>query len=83
MKPVTPLSLEPLLSTKELAAALRDANGRSRSRGYVQAMKRRGFQMPGRRATLSYAIAWLDRNPGFSWRSVYKSTEGKHPPQPL
>lgn len=57
---------------KELAAALKDCNGRSRSRGYVHAMKKRGFKMPGKTATLSSAEEFLKRNPGFSWRSVYR-----------
>ena len=46
-----------LLTTKELAAALR------KSRSYVQAMKRRGFQMPGGVATVAEARRWLVRNP--------------------
>jgi hypothetical protein len=51
------MKTEPLLSGKELAAAL------GRARTYVSAMKRRGFLMPGGRATLAEARAWLIRNP--------------------
>lgn len=47
----------PLLSGKELAAAL------GRERTYISAMKRAGFAMPGGRATLAEARAWLERNP--------------------
>lgn len=46
-----------LLSKKELAAALK------RSRRYVWAMEKAGFMMPGGRATLDEARAWLVRNP--------------------
>lgn len=28
--------------------------------------------MPGKQATLSSAMAFLEKNPGFSWRSVYR-----------
>lgn len=45
------------LSAKELAHALR------RSRGYIAAMKRRGFRMPGGTCTLEEALEWLDANP--------------------
>lgn len=48
---------EKLLSIKELAAEL------GRSRKYIWAMTKRGFIMPGRRATVSHALAWLARNP--------------------
>lgn len=48
---------EPLLSGKELANAL------GRERTYISAMKRAGFVMPGGRATLTEARAWLVRNP--------------------
>lgn len=48
---------EPLLSAKELAERL------GRSRGYIFAMKRRGFKMVAHRTTLTAAIAWLSRNP--------------------
>ena len=46
-----------LLSTGELAAAL------GRSVRYVYAMRASGFLMPGGRATLLEARAWLVRNP--------------------
>ena len=46
-----------LLLTKELALRL------GRSRSYVQAMKARGFPMPGGTATLDEAKAWLAANP--------------------
>ena len=46
----------PILTIKELAAALR------RSRSYVQWMKRRGFRMPGNRATVAEARLWLDQH---------------------
>jgi hypothetical protein len=48
---------EPLLSGKELAAAL------GRDRTYISAMKKRGFEMPGGRATLREARSFLARNP--------------------
>ncbi len=51
---------EKLLSVKELAAEL------GRNRGYIFAMKEAGFVMPGSRATLSEARAWLAANPKFS-----------------
>jgi hypothetical protein len=57
-KPYGPqLPPERLLSVKEIAAAL------GHSRTYVEAMKRRGFLMPGGRTTLERARAWLERNP--------------------
>jgi hypothetical protein len=46
-----------LLTVKELAAAL------GRSRTYVEAMKKQGFPMPGRTATLAEARAWLATHP--------------------
>lgn len=46
-----------LLSTCELAHAL------NRSERYIYAMKARGFLMPGGRATIKEARAWLARNP--------------------
>jgi hypothetical protein len=46
-----------LLTTKELAFALK------RSRSYVQAMKARGFPMPGGTATVAEARAWLASHP--------------------
>jgi hypothetical protein len=46
-----------LLTSKELAAALK------RSLDYVYAMRKAGFPMPGKRATLADALAWLADNP--------------------
>lgn len=46
-----------LLSIKELAWKL------GRSREYIRAMRRRGFRMPGNRATLSDALIFLEENP--------------------
>jgi len=46
-----------LLSIKELASEL------GRERTYVWAMKCRGFKMPGGRATLLDALAWLEKHP--------------------
>lgn len=48
---------DPLLSIKELAAAL------GRHRSYIHAMKARGFKMPGDRATLHEARQFLKRHP--------------------
>jgi hypothetical protein len=47
----------PLLSVKELAAELK------RTERYVWHMRRRGFRMPGGRATLTGALLWLEANP--------------------
>lgn len=46
-----------LLTSKELAAQLK------RSLDYVYAMRKAGFPMPGERATLADALAWLSDNP--------------------
>lgn len=46
-----------LLTAKEIAAALR------RHPSYVYAMRRRGFPMPGKRATLTEAQSWLQKHP--------------------
>lgn len=46
-----------LMTRKELASALR------KHVTYISAMKRQGFQMPGRVATLSSAIEFLQHNP--------------------
>lgn len=46
-----------LLSVKELASAI------GRNRTYVFAMKRKGFSMPGNRASIRQAISFLVRNP--------------------
>jgi hypothetical protein len=48
---------EQLLTAKELAEALR------RHPTYVYAMRKAGFPMPGFRATLSSAIAWVTDHP--------------------
>jgi hypothetical protein len=48
---------EPLLTAKELAAVLK------RHVAYVYAMKRNGFPMPARRATVTDALEWLLENP--------------------
>lgn len=61
-----------LLTTKELAAALK------RSRGYVQAMKARGFPMPGGTATVEEARAWLARHP--QPRGTIRN-RAEHPPR--
>jgi hypothetical protein len=60
------------LTIKELAAALPHGHtGKPRTRGYVSAMKKAGFQMPNKRATLAQAKRWLRLNPTFSWRKMY------------
>ena len=46
-----------LLTSKELAAQLK------RSIDYVYAMRKGGFPMPGKRATLAAALVWLADNP--------------------
>ncbi len=48
-----------LLSVKELAGRLRY------SPGYVYAMRRDGFSMPGGRASVRQAIGWLSDHPQF------------------
>lgn len=48
---------DPLFTPKELAALLK------RDRTYIFAMKRRGFPMPGNRATLGEARKWLAKHP--------------------
>lgn len=58
------MTSEKLLSGKELAAAL------NRGRNYISAMRRRGFQMPGGRATLRDALQWLVRNPSPRSRNI-------------
>lgn len=45
-----------LLTRKQLAAELQ------RSRMYVWAMQRRGFKMPGGRASLGDALEWLAKH---------------------
>lgn len=56
---------EKLMTVKELADAL------GRHRNYVTAMNRLGFRMPGGRATLSEARAWLVRNPSPRSRRLF------------
>jgi hypothetical protein len=46
-----------LLTVKELAQRLK------RNPMYVYSMKWNGFKMPGMRATLEDALAWLNANP--------------------
>ncbi len=46
-----------LLTVKEIASALK------RAPGYVYAMRARGFVMPGNRARIEDALAWLLANP--------------------
>lgn len=59
-----------LLYADELAEGLR------RGRGYVYAMKKHGFQMPGGTATLGDARTWLRERPTFSTTGYYaKSAE--------
>ena len=36
-------------------------------------MKKEGFKMPGKRATLAEALDWLRRNPGFTWSKAYRT----------
>lgn len=50
-------TIDELLTCKELAERLR------RAPSYIYAMRARGFAMPGGRATLAEARAWLIRNP--------------------
>lgn len=57
-----------LLTIKELAAALK------KSRSYIQAMKRRGFQMPGGVATIDEARAWLRSHPEPTRRYTINTT---------
>jgi hypothetical protein len=58
-----------LYSVKELAAKLK------RSERYVWWMRRRGFPMPGDRATLTAAIVWLAKNPFPSQRNNGASSQ--------
>ena len=57
-----------LLYPQQLAEALG-----KRSRTYVHAMKKEGFQMPGGTATLEEAREWLRRHPDFSCTNYVKS----------
>ena len=66
---IDPDKLRPI---KELAACI------SRSRGYVSAMKKAGFQMPGGLASVNDVRRWLAKNPEFTFHSVYVAkTYGK------
>ncbi len=65
-----------LLPIKHLAAEL------YRGRGYVHAMVKAGFPMPGRRATLAEARAWLAAHPDFTRESVYP-TKRRNVPEHL
>lgn len=55
------------LTVKELAAEL------GHSRGYVHAMKKMGFVMRGKRATVAGARRWLARHRRFTWRAAYRA----------
>ncbi len=59
-----PESWNRLLDQKGLALAL------NRARSFVAAMKRRGFPMPGGRATVFQAVQWLIDNPNPRGRRV-------------
>lgn len=48
---------EPLLSRKELGAALR------RSPPYINSMVKNGFPMKSGRTTISKALTWLEKHP--------------------
>ena len=73
MKLKTQSQSEKLLTVKELGSLLKNPKGLARGRGYVHAMKKEGFKMPGKRATLTDALDWLSRNPGFSWSRTYRT----------
>lgn len=60
-----------LLPVKELADRLQY------SAGYVYAMRRAGFPMPARRASVQQALDWLQENPGFTKNGYLKSTNPK------
>lgn len=49
-----------LLNCGQLGAALHV------SKGFITAMRHCGFPMPGNRATVTDALAWLKANPSFS-----------------
>jgi len=59
-----------LLYQKELAARIR------KSRTFVCAMKKAGFEMPGGTATVEEARAWLRANPKFSCTDYVKGRSG-------
>ncbi|RRJ96840.1 hypothetical protein Ga0100231_024035 [Opitutaceae bacterium TAV4] len=60
-----------LLSRKELALALK------RNVSYVKAMLRDGFPMPGKRATLAEARAWIASQPNFRQKRPLRPKEPK------
>lgn len=51
------VSQQELLSCKDLALYLK------RSLSYIYAMRKRGFKMPGNRASICQALSWLAKNP--------------------
>lgn len=59
------------LTICELASELR------RSRTYVHAMKKAGFEMPGRMATADEALIFLRDNPDFSTTRYVKKRRNK------
>jgi hypothetical protein len=54
-----------LLNKTQLAERL------GRSKGYVSAMCRAGFQTPCGRTTLKSALLWMDQNPDFRVADAY------------
>ena len=50
-------------TTEELHTVAELAEKLKRSESFIKNMKRRGFEMPGARATVSQAIEWLRENP--------------------
>lgn len=65
-----------LRNMKELAATL------GVSREFLLAMKRDGFAMPGGRATVAAAHAWLAAHPDFRVGSRHKKTALTRAPKP-
>jgi hypothetical protein len=64
-------------SAKQLASILK------RSVGWIYAAKRRGFRMPGNRATLEALVLWLDQNPnprGEAWKRQQTAGNGRVAP---
>ena len=63
-----------LLNCGQLAAAL------NVSKAFVTAMRHCGFPMPGNRATIANAHAWLQANPTFaaSKRTVQEQAASQH-----
>lgn len=58
----------PLLNKSQLAEML------GRSKSYVSAMCRAGFQTPCGRTTFKSAIRWMAENPDFRVADAYSST---------